>query len=298
MKWIQKLMTVLLSLNLMFIIMIICLLSSLPHFFTPSTYISVMEEANVYQSIQENIQNSVDDVMLLNNIERQIMREFVTLEEVKEVVIGDVYAVLSWLTGTGQKVGALDLSRYEERFDERIATFFRDHHYYLDDSSKREVELMKQNIMQVIEGNLRLLNFDELTNLNGLQTLPALVNEMNLKVITLTLSGVALLMVLVLVLLSPKSRARNRRKKVELGLLWSGYSLMAGGLIIFILFFSGIQSGFYHHMAIQVRYLRESLSLLIENWFQMLVNFGLMMTAIGCLFMIPYWVKLYKKCMA
>ena len=37
--------------------------------------------------------------MLLNNIERQSMREFIKLEEVKEIVMGNVYAVLSWLNG-------------------------------------------------------------------------------------------------------------------------------------------------------------------------------------------------------
>ncbi|CUN66186.1 Uncharacterised protein [Turicibacter sanguinis] len=31
--------------------------------------------------------------MLLNNIERQSMREFIKLEEVKEIVMGNVYAL-------------------------------------------------------------------------------------------------------------------------------------------------------------------------------------------------------------
>ena len=99
MKLIQKLISVLLSLGLMFVIMAFYVLSSLPQFLTPETYLSVMEEANVYQSMKESIQGSIDDVMLLNNIERQSMREFIKLEEVKEIVMGDVYAVLSWLNG-------------------------------------------------------------------------------------------------------------------------------------------------------------------------------------------------------
>ena len=51
MKLIQKLIRVLLSLGLMFVIMAFCLLSSLSQFLTPETYLSVMEEANVYQSM-------------------------------------------------------------------------------------------------------------------------------------------------------------------------------------------------------------------------------------------------------
>lgn len=35
--------------------------------------------------------------MLFNNIDGQTMREFIRVVEVKEVVIGDVYALLAWL---------------------------------------------------------------------------------------------------------------------------------------------------------------------------------------------------------
>ena len=297
MKLIQKLISVLLSLGLMFVIMAFCLLSSLPQFLTPETYLSVMEEANVYQSIKENIQGSIDDVMLLNNIERQSMREFIKLEEVKEIVMGDVYAVLSWLNGSPSQIKALDLTTYEERFDDRIGTFFRDNQYYLDEALKQDVELMKQNVMQIMKGNLRLIDFDQFTQMTGLQKFTSLISEMNLKLVAGLLAGCALLLVGVLVLLSPRSRQHKRRKKFELGLLYSGYGIMAGGLIVFILFFSGIQSGFYHHVAIQVSYLQESISLLIENWFKSLMISGLLSTGLGIIFMVPYWAKLYQKCM-
>lgn len=297
MKLIQKLISVLLSLGLMFVIMAFCLLSSLPQFLTPETYLSVMEEANVYQSMKENIQGSIDDVMLLNNIERQSMREFIKLEEVKEIVMGDVYAVLSWLNGAQPQIKALDLTTYEARFDERIGTFFRDNHYYLDEALKQEIELMKQNVMQIVKGNLRLVDFDQLTQMTGLQKLTSLISEMNLKLLAGVLAGIVLLLMGVLVLLSPRSRHHKHRKKVEIGLLYSGYGMMAGGLIIFILFFSGIQSGFYHHIAIQVSYLQESIALLIGNWFKMLMISGLLATGLGIIFLIPYWVKLYQKYM-
>ena len=37
---------------------------------------------------------------------------------------------------------------------------FRDNHYYLDEDWKQEVDLMKQNVMQIVKGNLRLVDFD------------------------------------------------------------------------------------------------------------------------------------------
>ena len=145
MKIVNKIITTLLSLCLMLLMMAICLLSSVPAFFSPSTYLSALEEANAYKSIQESIQNSLDDIMLFNNMDRQAMREFMTVEEVKEVVVGDVYALLSWLNGTGKNVAPLDVSIYEARFDERINTFFLENQYYLDDDAKQDVELMKKN---------------------------------------------------------------------------------------------------------------------------------------------------------
>ena len=73
---------------------------------------------------------------------------------------------------------------------------------------------------------------------------------------------------------------------------------LLGGLFIFIVFFSGIQSGFYHHIAIQVSYLRESISYLIAHTFKTLSILGLLSAGIGFMFMIPYWQRLYKKCLA
>ena len=112
------------------------------------------------------------------------------------------------------------------------------------------------------------------------------------------LVGVATLIVGLQVLLSPRSRRQKKRKKYDIGLLYSGYGIVAGGLFIFIIFFSGVQSGFYHHIAIQVSYLRESISYLIAHTFKTLSILGLLSAGIGFMFMIPYWHRLYKRCLA
>ena len=295
---IKKIISVLLSFSLMLLTIAICLLSILPTFITPSTYLQAMEQAKVYQSIQENIQNGLDDIMLFNNIDRQTLREFISVEEVKEVVIGDVYALLAWLEGSNQKIEALDLSSYETRFDERMAAFFSENQYYLDDAAKAEVELMKQDAMQIMKGNLRLLDFDQITNMSELQQVMKSLEALNFKSLAAGLVGLVILIVSLQVLLSPRSRRQQKRKKYEIGLLYSGYGIVAGGLFIFIIFFSGVQSGFYHHIAIQVSYLRESISYLIAHTFKTLSILGLLSAGIGFMFMIPYWQRLYKKCMA
>lgn len=289
MKRVKQIITVLLSLCLMFVIMLICLLSSLPTFLMPKTYHEALEQVNAYTYLQESIQNSLDDLLLINNISRDTLSEFVTVGEVKQVVSQDVDALLAWLNGTGPQLSALEMSPYEARFDERIATFFRDNQYYLNDTEKQDVEVMKQSAMNMIRGNLRVLDFDVLTQTAPFTVIPKLIQLVDINLIVMGLGIISVIISAILLIMS--------RRQITEALLWIGNSILAGGLIIFTLFFSGIQSGFYKHIAIQVTYLRQAIGLLIEEWFTTLYRFGLIAIGIGILLLLPYWIKVYKDCM-
>lgn len=289
MKRVKQIITVLLSLCLMFVIMLICLLSSLPTFLMPKTYHEALEQVNAYTYLQESIQNSLDDLLLINNISRDTLSEFVTVGEVKQAVSQDVNALLAWLNGTGPQLSALEMSQYEVRFDERIATFFRDNQYYLDDAEKQDVEVMKQSAMNMIRGNLRMLDFYVLTQTAPFTVIPKLIQLVDINLIVMGLGIISIMISTILLIMS--------RRQITEALLWIGNSILAGGLIIFTLFFSGIQSGFYKHIAIQVTYLREAIGLLIEEWFTTLYRFGLIAIGIGVLLLLPYWIKAYKDCM-
>lgn len=311
MKLVNKIMTVLLSLCLMFVIMFICLLSSVSRFLEPQTYHEALKKADAYTAIQESIQDNLIDVMLFNNIEMNVIEDFISADEVKQFVSSDVDAMLSWLKGSGQKIEALDLSPYEGRFDERIANFFRDNQYYLDDEAKTDVEVMKENVIQIIKGYLRLFDFEKLTASEPLMKVTKLIGMIDFKLIIGGLVVVVLALVGLIVACAPrtmrrrsstsdkpkKSPRRKSRKKIEDGLLWSGYGILAGGLIIFIIFFSGVQSGFYHYTVIQVAYLKECIAILIDEWFTSLYLYGLLAAGVGILLIIPYWWRLYKKYM-
>lgn len=289
MKRVKQIITVLLSLCLMFVIMLICLLSSLPTFLTPKTYHETLEQVNAYTLIQESIQNSLDDLLLINNISRETLSEFVTVEEVKQVVSQDVDALLAWLNGTGPQLSALEMNQYEVRFDERMATFFRDNQYYLNDTEKQDVEVMKQSVMNMIRGNLRLLDFDVLTQTAPFTVIPKLIQFVDINLIVMGLGIIVVIISTILLIMS--------RRQITEALLWIGNSILAGGLIIFTLFFSGIQSGFYQHIAIQVTYLRQTIGLLIEDWFTTLYCYGLIAIGLGVLLLLPYWIKAYKDFM-
>ena len=290
MKYIKSFFLVFISLSLMFMVSMICLLSHIPHFLNNQTYHDVLEQVDAYARVHETIENSLEDMMLVSNIDRHTLSNLITVDEVKQIMTQDVDAMLSWLTESGPAIEVLDLTTYETRFDKKIDTFFRNNHYELDDADKQEIQLMKQTAMRIIQGNLRVLEFDQLTNSATWTILPKLMKFLDIKAFIIGLmGGVVLLMAILLIIF---------RKKLVEGLLWSGYGILAGGLFIFILFFSGLQSGFYHHTAIQVIYLRQSIGLLIETTFKSLVICGLIASGIGVIFMIPYWHRLYKKRLA
>ena len=124
-----------------------------------------------------------------------VIEDFISADEVKQFVSSDVDAMLSWLKGSGQPIGALDLSPYEVRFDERIGNFFRDNQYYLDDEAKTDVEVMKENVIQIIKGYLRLFDFEKLTASEPLMKVTKLIGMIDFKLIIGGLVVVVLLIV-------------------------------------------------------------------------------------------------------
>lgn len=95
MKLVNKIMTVLLSFCLMFVIMLICLLSSISRLLEPQTYHEALKESDAYPVIQESIQDNLIDVMLFNNIEINVIEDFILADEVKQFVSSDVDTMLS-----------------------------------------------------------------------------------------------------------------------------------------------------------------------------------------------------------
>lgn len=306
MKIVKQIATMLLSLCLMLLIMVICLLSSIPSFLNSDTYHEILDEAKAYELIQESIQNSLDDMLLVNNIELKTLENFITVDEVKEFVSKDVNSLLSWLTGSGDKVEALDLTTYESRFDERMSTFFRDNQYLLDSNAKKDIDAMKENTIQILNGYLRLLDFEKILQFEPIAKITKLVGMINFKLLIGAMVVGVILVIGLIVACAPHTKSsktedessqQKSRKKIENGLLWSGYGILAGGMIIFTIFFSGVQSKFYQYTAIQLPYLKQTLALLIEQWFVTLYVSGLVAIGIGILLMVPYWGRLYKEYM-
>ena len=292
MKLLTKLLTILFSLCLMFSVILICLIISLSTFLKADIYLEALSQTNAYEQIQQSIQNNLDDMLLLNNIETSTLTNLITTDEVKEIVNQDVHDIINWLNNQTLTVDTLDLSIYETRFDERMNTFFRDHQYFLDESAKKDVEVMKKNALQFIEGYVRLLDFEKLTQSSLAQAIPKLISYLNIIIISLVI--LTFILIGFLVALSPRTASR---KKIEEGFLWSGYGVLAGGLMVFVIFFSGIQSKFYEHTAIHLSYLKQLLAFLIKHGLTTLSLSGLIAASLGIILMLPYWTMLYKKYM-
>ena len=92
---------------------------------------------------------------------------------------------------------------------ERMNTFFRDHQYFLDESAKKDVEVMKQNALQFIEGYVRLLDFEKLTQTPLLQMIPKLISYLNLVIVGLVL--LTFIFIGLNVALSPRSQSSRKK---------------------------------------------------------------------------------------
>lgn len=292
MKLITKLLTILFSLCLMFSVILICLIISLSIFLKTDIYLEALNETNAYEQIQQSIQNNLDDIMLFNNIETSTLTDLITTDEVKDIVNQDINSIINWLNNKNSMIEALDLSIYETRFDERMNTFFRDHQYFLDESAKKDVEVMKKNAIQFIEGYVRLVDFEKLTQSSLVQAIPKLISYLSVVIMSLVI--LTFILIGVLVALSPRTTSR---KKIEEGFLWSGYGILAGGLMVFVVFFSGVQSKFYEHTAIHLTYLKQLLAFLIKHGLTTLYVSGLIAASLGMILMLPYWTMLYNKYM-
>ena len=294
MKILTKLLTIVFSLCLMFSVILICLVMNLSTFLRSDIYLKALMQTSAYEQIQETIQNNLDDMMLLNNIDTNTLTDLITTDEVKTIVNQDVSSIISWLNNRTTEVEALDLSIYETRFDEKMNKFFQENQYFLDESAKKDVEVMKENALQFVEGYVRLFDFEKITQLPIVQHIPNLITSLNRVIYGLL--GLIFIFIGILVALAPRSR-RSSRKKIEEGFLWSGYGVLAGGLMIFVVFFSGIQSKFYEHLAIHLSYLKDLLVFLIKQGLTNLYTTGLIAALLGIMLMLPYWITIYKKYM-
>ena len=76
---------------------------------------------------------------------------------------------------------------------------------------------------------------------------------------------------------------------------WIGYTLVAAGMIVFLLSFSGYLSKFYEYVIIAIPYVVEAVGFIIKKYLLNMSIIGCVITCMGIFCMSFYWKHLYKR---
>src|SRR5699024_4798631 len=178
-------------------------------------------------------------------------------------------------------------SIYEKRIDDAINKYLRDNSMYLNESQKSDIENIKESLLNIIDSDLQIINFSELSKSNAMILVSKIVSVMNNNMV---LVGCLITNVLLLSLFFPIWKRRRARAYA-----WIGYTLVSAGMILFLLSFSGYISKFYEYAIIAIPYVAKAVGFIIKKYLFNMSIIGLIVTFIGFFYMSFYWKHLYRR---
>ena len=154
-------------------------------------------------------------------------------------------------------------------------------------SQKSDIENIKESLLNIIDSDLQIINFSELSKSNAMILVSKIVSVMNNNMV---LVGCLITNVLLLSLFFPIWKRRRARAYA-----WIGYTLVSAGMILFLLSFSGYISKFYEYAIIAIPYVAKAVGFIIKKYLFNMSIIGLIVTFIGFFYMSFYWKHLYRR---
>lgn len=251
-----------------------------------NTYKNIFEKVGTYDEVLQSIEENVTYALVVNNIQTDVLDNVISKEEIVDAIDSITYSVVGFLKGNDEVVSH-DTTIYEKRVDETINNYLRDNSMYLSESQKNDIENMKASIVNIIDSELQIINFKELSNSTAIKMLSKIVNILNNN---LVLIGFILINVLFLSIFFLIWKTRKVR-----GFAWSGYTLVSAGLIVFLISFSGYLSKFYEYAVIAIPYVAETVGFIIKKYLLNMSIIAAVVIIIGMLSMSIYWKHLYRR---
>ena len=251
-----------------------------------NTYRNIFEKVGTYDKVLQSIEDNVTYALVVNNIQTDVLDNVISKEEIVDAIDSITYSVVGFLKGNDEVVSH-DTTIYEKRVDETINNYLRDNSMYLSESQKNDIENMKASIVNIIDSELQIINFKELSNSTVIKMLSKIVNILNNN---LVLIGFILINVLFLSIFFLIWKTRKAR-----GFAWSGYTLVSAGLIVFLISFSGYLSKFYEYAVIAIPYVAETVGFIIKKYLLNMSIIAAVVIIIGMLSMSIYWKHLYRR---
>ena len=256
---------------------------------TPSTYEKALQQIEAGSKVQIEVENALIDLMLVNNMPTDWVRDLVPTELVASLMQRNIYSVSEALL---QQEVVSDTDEIEDVivvFETRVREFLTAENKYLDSDDLANLELVKAEIKKILMNETMVLNPNLLAASSKVSKVSSLLQFiLNLPILPCLMTGLVCLILLQLGLFF---------RQLAQGFRYSGMGIMAGGLLWFILGVSAKLSGFYEQPMIKDGYLKDLIVYLGDLAFTQFIQIGGIIFVIGMMLSIPYLVYSYHEFM-
>lgn len=251
------------------------------------TYTRAMSENQVASRVHQTIVENMKYLMVENNIPQTLVEGIITESEVSALLKKTTSEVLFFLEGGSSAIAALDFSLYQQRIEQNLDTYLDQQETALSQQQLTDIAALETTLLQIIEGEIQLLNFAELSQSNLARAVVTLAQIMNDPLILFGLCLVNLLLFFPFVMIWRRRRARRYA--------WIGYPLLTAGLILLVVAGGGYLSGFYHDIVVQTSYIADTAVQVIQTYLGTFIGYGFGLLALGIASMSVYWRHLFRR---
>lgn len=248
-------------------------------------YINILEKKEIYTQMYEFLDGNLGYTLMVKSIESDVKDGVISQEELETDVNSFIRSLMNYFVTGINGVKKVDTDKYLNRFDENLNKYIRENSVFVNSSVQSDIDILKNEISQIIKSELEIINSDIIINSSVGMVLARITN--------LFVRGFYLIPIMVVGILILILNFIWRGDIIRFS-QWVGSSLMAAGLFIFILFFSGYISGFYNNVSIYTIYLRNFVVNLIKSWMIILWLSGMVISVLGTLMLTPL-IKSYIK---
>lgn len=256
---------------------------------TPSTYEKALQQIEAGSKVQIEVENALIDLMLVNNMPTDWVRDLVPTELVASLMQRNIYSVSEALLQQEVVSGTDEIEEVIAVFETRVREFLTAENKYLDSDDLANLELVKAEIKKILMNETMVLNPNLLAASSKVSKVSSLLQFiLNLPILPCLMTGLVCLIFLQLGLFF---------RQLAQGFRYSGMGIMAGGLLWFILGVSAKLSGFYEQPMIKDGYLKDLIVYLGDLVFTQFIQIGGIIFIMGMMLSIPYLIYSYHEFM-
>lgn len=252
-----------------------------------STYTQAMLENQVATRIHETIEDNMRYLMVVNNIPQTVVEGIISEAEVSVLLNQSVGDVMDFLEGTTTVIDPLNFTVYQQRIEKNISAYVLSQETVLAQEQLQDIAALKTTLLQIISGEVQLLDFAALSQSPITQTVVKLAQFLNDP---LVMGGLVLINALLMLPFLGIWRRRRARRYA-----WISYPLLTVGTLAIVIGAGGYLSGFYNDIAVQITYIADTVAQVIKTYLSIFIWYGIFLLALGISSMTLYWRHLFKR---